>query len=53
MDWRQFTMNLDSLQADEVEQVFARHGALSVTLTDAGDDPVLEPAPGRYVKGQR
>ena len=46
MDWRQFTMNLDSLQADEVEQVFARHGALSVTLTDAGDDPVLEPAPG-------
>ena len=39
-------MNLDSLQADQVEQVFARHGAQSVTLSDAGDNPVLEPAPG-------
>ena len=45
-DWRQFTMNLDLLQADQVEQVFARHGAQSVTLSDAGDTPVLEPPPG-------
>ena len=45
-DWRQFTMNLDSLQADQVEQVFSRHGAQSVTLSNAGDTPVLEPAPG-------
>ena len=39
-------MNLDSLQADQVEQVFSRHGAQSVTLSNAGDIPVLEPAPG-------
>jgi len=39
-------MNLDSLQADQVEQVFSRHGAQAVTLTDAGDNPVLEPGPG-------
>lgn len=46
MDWRQFTMNLESLEAGQVEDVFTRHGALSVTLSDAGDNPVLEPAPG-------
>ena len=27
--------------------MFARHGAQSITFTDAGDKPVLEPAPGR------
>jgi len=46
MDWRQFTMNLGALEADQVEQVFARHGALSITLSDGGDNPVLEPARG-------
>jgi ribosomal protein L11 methyltransferase len=46
MDWRQFTMNLNSLEADEVESVFSSHGALSITFSDAGDNPVLEPAPG-------
>ena len=46
MDWRQFTMELDSLEAEHVERIFARHGALSVTLSDGADDPVLEPAPG-------
>jgi ribosomal protein L11 methyltransferase len=39
-------MNLESLPADAVEAVFARHGAEAVTLSDAGDDPVLEPGPG-------
>ena len=39
-------MDLDSLPQDQVEEVFARHGALAITLTDAGDRPVLEPAPG-------
>jgi len=46
MDWRQFTMKLELLEADAVEQVLSRHGALSITYSDAGDDPVLEPAPG-------
>ena len=46
MDWQQFVMDLDSLNPDCVEKVFARHGAQSVTLTDGGNKPVLEPAPG-------
>ena len=46
MDWLQFVMSLDSLDATDVETAFLRLGATSVTLTDAGDDPVLEPGPG-------
>ncbi|MGI9222517.1 MAG: 50S ribosomal protein L11 methyltransferase [Woeseiaceae bacterium] len=46
MNWRQFVMDLETLQPDAVEEVFARHGASSITLTDAGDQPVLEPGPG-------
>ena len=46
MDWRQFVMDLDSLDPDTVEEIFTRLGAASVTLSDAGDNPVLEPAPG-------
>ena len=34
------------LNPDSVEEVFARHGACAITFTDAGDRPVLEPAPG-------
>ncbi len=34
------------LNPDSVEEVFARHGASSITFTDGGDNPVLEPAPG-------
>jgi ribosomal protein L11 methyltransferase len=46
MSWLQFVMDLDALDPDVVERAFLRHGAVSVTLTDAGDDPVLEPGPG-------
>jgi ribosomal protein L11 methyltransferase len=44
--WRQFVMNLDALETEVVEEIFERFGASSVTLMDAGDDPVLEPGPG-------
>lgn len=44
--WRQFVMNLESIEADRVEEVLVDHGAHSVTFTDAGDAPVLEPTPG-------
>ena len=40
-------MDLETLNPDAVEEIFARHGATSITLTDAGDRPVLEPAPGK------
>jgi ribosomal protein L11 methyltransferase len=46
VDWQQFVMNLDTLSPAAVEEIFNRHGACSVTLTDAGDNPVLEPGPG-------
>ena len=39
-------MNLESLNPASVETILTRHGALSITLADAGDKPVLEPAPG-------
>lgn len=46
MDWHNFVMDLGALDPDRVSEVFERHGACSVTLSDAGDDPVLEPAAG-------
>lgn len=46
MNWQQFVMDLDTLRPDLVEEILLRRGASSITLTDAGDRPVLEPAPG-------
>lgn len=46
MGWRQFVMDLETLEPQRVEEIFTRHGALAVTLSNAGDDPILEPAPG-------
>ena len=46
MDWRQFVMDLETLNPDRVEEILLRHGAHSVTYSDAGDQPLLEPAPG-------
>jgi len=46
MDWRQFVMDLENLNPETVEEIFVRNGAQSVTFTDAGERPVLEPAPG-------
>ena len=45
-DWLQLVMRLGKLDPDSVEEIFNRNGACSVTLSDAGDNPVLEPAPG-------
>ena len=39
-------MNLESLDPEQVESALLGLGALSVTFTDAGDEPVLEPLPG-------
>ncbi len=46
MEWQQFVMNLEALNPASVEEVLVRHGAQSVTFSDAGDKPVLEPGPG-------
>ena len=44
--WRQFVMKLGALDPEAIEDIFVRFGASSVTMTDAGDNPVLEPGPG-------
>jgi len=46
MNWLQFVIVLDSLEPAAVEDALLEAGACSVTLSDAGDDPVLEPGPG-------
>ncbi len=46
MNWQQFVMNLETLNPATVEAIFNAHGACSVSLSDAGDDPLLEPGPG-------
>jgi ribosomal protein L11 methyltransferase len=46
MSWLQAHVHTDSAHAAQVEAALAAAGALSVTLLDAADEPVLEPAPG-------
>ena len=48
-DWRvflQLSFDLGQLDAEAVEEAVRDCGASAVTLVDARDDPVLEPAPG-------
>ena len=46
MPWLQLSLTTDRQQAPAVEALFEGLGALSVTCGDAGDQPLLEPAPG-------
>ncbi len=46
MAWLQIHLTTAKAQAPLVEQLLESLGALSVTLGDAGDNPLLEPAPG-------
>lgn len=46
MAWQQLVIELGTLDPDAVEAPLLELGAASVTLADAGDSPVLEPAPG-------
>ncbi|MEM7500942.1 MAG: 50S ribosomal protein L11 methyltransferase [Pseudomonadota bacterium] len=46
MVWRQFVMELAGLDPELVERTLDEQGALAITLSDAGDAPVLEPKPG-------
>jgi ribosomal protein L11 methyltransferase len=44
--WQQLHIDLGDLEPGVVETLALELGAASVTLSDAGDDPVLEPGPG-------
>lgn len=46
MDWLTLSIEVPRQQAEPAEEALAASGALSVTLSDAGDEPVLETAPG-------
>jgi len=43
----QLTLEIGSRDPEPLEELLLESGALSVTLEDAADDPVLEPAPGQ------
>lgn len=46
MPWLQLSMDTTEEQAPLLELILENLGALSVTLGDAGDQPLLEPRPG-------
>ncbi len=46
MSWLQISFEVSPDSASGVSDLLTEAGALAVTLQDAGDEPVLEPAPG-------
>ena len=46
MSWVQIAVEVSGSQVEMVSEAFTALGALSVTVLDAGDEPLLEPAPG-------
>ncbi|WJW75191.1 50S ribosomal protein L11 methyltransferase [Thiohalobacter sp. IOR34] len=46
MPWIQLSLEAGDRDPDALSDLFAELGALSVTLEDAADQPLLEPAPG-------
>lgn len=45
--WLQLTLEAIDHTPEQLEDALLQAGALAVTLADAGDQPVLEPAPGQ------
>lgn len=46
MPWLQLIIPTNETEADQLSDALMSHGAVSVTLQDMQDQPVLEPAPG-------
>ena len=46
MNWLQLIIPTDEANADKISDALLEHGAVSVTLQDMQDQPVLEPVPG-------
>jgi ribosomal protein L11 methyltransferase len=46
LSWLQFSIQSDKSHAEGIEHALQAAGALSVTTTDAADQPLLEPGPG-------
>ena len=46
MTWWQFSLNCKASELAQVEDLLLQLGALSLSLADAGDEPIYEPTPG-------
>lgn len=46
MSWLEYSIHTDKGHAEKTETALTNAGALSVTVTDAANQPILEPAPG-------
>ena len=53
MSWLQVSIEIDGSAVERLTEFFHEAGALSVTTLDAGDEPLLEPAPGETPLWQR
>jgi ribosomal protein L11 methyltransferase len=46
MNWQNVQVEVEADHAEIIEEALLAIGALSIQLSDAGDEPILEPAPG-------
>jgi len=46
MAWWQFSLNCQASELEQVENLMMALGAVSISLSDAGDEPIYEPLPG-------
>ncbi|MBT8433440.1 MAG: 50S ribosomal protein L11 methyltransferase [Gammaproteobacteria bacterium] len=46
MTWWQFSLNCQASELELVEELMLELGAVSISLRDAGDEPIYEPLPG-------
>ncbi|UCH41182.1 MAG: 50S ribosomal protein L11 methyltransferase [Gammaproteobacteria bacterium] len=46
MAWWQFSLNCQASELELVEDLMQELGALSLSISDAGDEPIYEPLPG-------
>ena len=46
MTWWQFSLNCQASELELVEDLMLELGAISISLRDAGDEPIYEPLPG-------
>jgi ribosomal protein L11 methyltransferase len=46
MAWWQFSLNCQASELEQVENLMMGLGAVSISLSDAGDEPIYEPLPG-------
>ena len=46
MTWWQFSLHCQASELEQAEDLLLRLGALSLSIADAGDEPIYEPPPG-------